>query len=216
MFATVALALGVEGCGEQDAVALDDRDVASAEGAWGHLALEPGAPHYLVNRRAGQSWRVCVPAYMTSMLPGVEAEIKLAKETAHAYIRKAKRAGRYFDDALWREARDHADDVVKLTRKGITARVLSKVTSSRAGKGIAGFLGFYAIASDGNVTGAELSRACADMTPLGWSLMGGEVLGEATEYLQDEIERTAEINRTSERWWMGPAHSRPTYNDCDR
>jgi RHS repeat-associated protein len=149
-------------------------------------------------------------------LQGVEAEIKLAKETAHVYIRKAKRAGRYFDDALWREARDHADEVVKLTRKGITARVLSKVTSSRAGKGIAGFLGFYAIASDGNVTGAELSRACADMTPLGWSLMGGEVLGEATEYLQDEIERTAEINRTSERWWMGPAHSRPTYNDCDR
>jgi hypothetical protein len=78
MFATVALALGVEGCGGQDAVALDDRDVASAEGAWGHLALEPGAPHYLVNRRAGQSWRVCVPAYMTSMLPGVEAEIKAA------------------------------------------------------------------------------------------------------------------------------------------
>ena|GEM_PF-1527090 len=149
-------------------------------------------------------------------LDGVQAEINLAKETAEAYIRKAQRRGRALDEALWREARDHADEIVKLTRKEITARVLSKVTSNRAAKGVLGFIDFYTIASDGNVTGAEVSRACADITPLGWSLMAGEALGEATEYLQDEIERTAEINRTSERWWMGPAHSRPTYNDDKR
>ena len=146
-------------------------------------------------------------------LEGVTAEIKLAKETANAFVRKAKRAGKSVDDALWREAREHAHEVVKLTRKGITARILSKISSSRATKAIGGFLGFYTIASDGNVTGAELSRTCADITPIGWSIMAGESLGEATEYFQDEIERTAELNRTSPKLWMKSEGSRPVCND---
>lgn len=65
--------LGASGCADADAS--EGADVGSNEGAWGHLVLEPGAPQYLINKRAGQTWRVCVPRYMTEMLPGVTSEI---------------------------------------------------------------------------------------------------------------------------------------------
>ncbi len=140
-------------------------------------------------------------------LDGVLDEIELAKKAAGSYIRKAKRSGKVVDDVLIKQARDHGDDIVRATRKGITSKLLAKI--SRPATGIAGLLGMYSIVSDGNVTGAELSRACADMTPLSWGLMGGEALGQYTEYLQDEIERTAEEGSKSERYWKGNAWQRP-------
>ncbi len=82
----VALAAGcvLPACAEEDTEVSGDVD--SLQGAWGHLRLDPRSPQFLVNKRSGQPWRACVPRYMTTMLPGFEAELDAAVNVWAHYV----------------------------------------------------------------------------------------------------------------------------------
>jgi hypothetical protein len=57
--------------------------------SWGHLqdqSLNPNAPQYLINKKPGDVYKVCVPRYMVNDLPGVESEIKAAINVWAAYL----------------------------------------------------------------------------------------------------------------------------------
>ncbi len=74
-------ALLVPGC-----AATESDEVGESQGAWGHLQLDPRAPQFLVNKRPGQTWRACVPRYMTTMLPGIEGELEAAVNIWAHYV----------------------------------------------------------------------------------------------------------------------------------
>jgi hypothetical protein len=63
-----------------------DAKIDSLQGAWGHLQLDPRSPQFLVNKRNGQTWRACVPRYMTTKMPGFEAELEAAVNLWAHYV----------------------------------------------------------------------------------------------------------------------------------
>jgi hypothetical protein len=72
----------------------DDPEPETSDLAWGHLqdqGLNPNAPQYLINKKPGDVYKVCVPRYMVNELPGLESEIKAAVNVWAAYL------GRYID-----------------------------------------------------------------------------------------------------------------------
>lgn len=79
----LAAVLGAAGCASENE---SGPDVGESQGAWGHLALDPASPQFLVNKRPGQTWRGCVPRYMTTTLPGIEAEIEAAVNVWASYL----------------------------------------------------------------------------------------------------------------------------------
>jgi hypothetical protein len=71
-----------------------DPEDETSDLSWGHLqdqGLNPNAPQYLINIKPGEVYKVCVPRYMVSDLPGVEAEIKAAINIWAKYL------GRYIE-----------------------------------------------------------------------------------------------------------------------
>lgn len=62
-------------------------DSGEQQSAWGHLSeLSPTAPQFLVNKKRGETFRVCMPRYMTASFPGVKAEVEAAVNVWGAYI----------------------------------------------------------------------------------------------------------------------------------
>lgn len=131
------------GCAEPEGAAHAEADVASQEGAWGHLALEPGAPQYLINRRPGSSWRVCVPRYMTTMLPNFESELTAA----------VKIWGHYVDRTL--DVKIEVKDLPRATVEQ-SAQVLGRVYHEACGAGFDAVLGLAPLGGGTmGVTGGE-------------------------------------------------------------
>ncbi|MDQ3232656.1 MAG: hypothetical protein M3Q07_12625 [Pseudobdellovibrionaceae bacterium] len=66
-----------------------DPQADTSDLSWGHLkdqSLHPDAPQYLINKKPGETYKVCVPQYMVNELPGVESEIKAAINIWAAYL----------------------------------------------------------------------------------------------------------------------------------
>ena len=62
---------------------------AGVESRWGFLndeSLTPDAPQFLVNKARGAKFRVCLPVYMASALPGIESEIYAAVNVWASYV----------------------------------------------------------------------------------------------------------------------------------
>jgi hypothetical protein len=62
---------------------------AGVESRWGFLndeSLTPEAPQFLVNKARGAKFRVCLPRYMASALPGIESEIYAAVNVWATYV----------------------------------------------------------------------------------------------------------------------------------
>jgi len=69
-----------------------DSENETSDLSWGHLkdeSLNPNAPHYLINQKPNDPYKVCVPEYMVSDLPGVESEIEAAINIWAAYLGRA-------------------------------------------------------------------------------------------------------------------------------
>ncbi len=62
---------------------------ATDEAKWGHLSggeLNPEAPQFLINKKPGQAFRVCLPAYMAKSFPGIESEVYAAINVWGSYL----------------------------------------------------------------------------------------------------------------------------------
>jgi hypothetical protein len=82
MTAALLLGLGVS------TVACNE-DNATSDLSWGHLqdqSLTPNAPHFLINKKPGDAYKVCVPQYMVDDLPGVKSEIEAAINVWGSYL----------------------------------------------------------------------------------------------------------------------------------
>jgi hypothetical protein len=81
-FAAILLSLGAA------AVSCGDK-TATSDLSWGHLqdqSLNPAAPQYLINKKPGDVYKVCIPRYMVDELPGVEAEVQAAINVWAGYL----------------------------------------------------------------------------------------------------------------------------------
>jgi hypothetical protein len=60
-----------------------------AEVKWGHLADEsllPTSPQFLINKKPGDKFKICLARYMADLFPGVEAELDAAVNVWAAYL----------------------------------------------------------------------------------------------------------------------------------
>ncbi|HET9235757.1 MAG TPA: hypothetical protein VFO10_00820 [Oligoflexus sp.] len=79
----LSLGAALVSCGEKQ---------ATSDLSWGHLqdqSLNPAAPQYLINKKPGDVYKVCIPRYMVDELPGVEAEVHAAINVWAGYLGRA-------------------------------------------------------------------------------------------------------------------------------
>jgi hypothetical protein len=87
--ALILLAAGAAWGGVACSTASSGETTMGVASRWGFLnddSLTPEAPQFLVNKARGAKFRVCLPRYMASALPGIEAEIYAAVNVWASYV----------------------------------------------------------------------------------------------------------------------------------
>lgn len=62
-------------------------DADQSTSAWGHLPnLDPRAPQFLINKKHGETYRVCMAQYVADTMPGAAAEVQAAIQSWGTYL----------------------------------------------------------------------------------------------------------------------------------
>jgi hypothetical protein len=90
-------------------------NIEGTEAAWGHMSqgLAPTSAQFLINKKRGASYRVCLASYMKDDFPGIESELHAAINIWASYLERSVQVEITTVDLPRAKAEQSLDDVSK-------------------------------------------------------------------------------------------------------